>query len=53
MPLDNRQKQVVQDIRVLWPYLTFHERLDWVARLRGWFDDDFTETVLALSAVSA
>lgn len=47
--MSDDQTRVIEEVRVLWPHLRQSERMDWVDRLRGWFDGDFVATVKALA----
>ena len=46
--LTESQQRTVDQVRVLFPYLHFHERCEWVARLKPWFGDDFVACTAAL-----
>jgi hypothetical protein len=42
-------KNAVEGIKVLWPYLSYQERVEWVERLEHLFNNDFITTTLILS----
>lgn len=45
------EARAIEQVRVLWPYLHFSERMEWVDRLRHLFDGDFVTTALTLAGV--
>lgn len=50
--MNESARHAVDGVKVLWPYLSFIERTEWVARLRCHFDNDFVRTVEVLSGES-
>jgi hypothetical protein len=43
-------EQNIEDVKVLWPYLTFSERCEWADRLKFYFDNNLTKTIVELSS---
>jgi hypothetical protein len=48
--MNESERHAVEDVRVLWPYLTPLERTEWTLRLKYLFHDKFFTTVSVLSS---
>lgn len=47
--LGDREREVVEQVRVLWPHLGMAERWEWVNRIKAWFGGDWVATVQQLA----
>lgn len=47
--MTDSERRAIKQVRVLWPYINFGERYEWINRFRHLYDDDFVRTVEALT----
>lgn len=47
--VNESSRRAIKQIRVLWPYLTFEQRYEWVEHFRHHYNDELARTVEALS----
>lgn len=48
-PAIDRKVEHIEQIQVLWPVLSLHDRWEVIEEVRHWFNGSFAETTLALS----
>jgi hypothetical protein len=47
--MNESEQHAITQIRILWPFLTYLERVTYVQKFRHLYNDSFPETILALS----